>query len=54
MSMGEKPAVMPWRAATKPTAQNNAAPVPQAMPAAAMPGAGTVEPDFKRFLSCRP
>jgi hypothetical protein len=34
MSAGEKPSAMPCRAATKPAAQNRAAPVPQAMPTA--------------------
>src|SRR2546423_9277556 len=32
MSAGEKPTAMPWRAATKPAAQNKAAPAPQATP----------------------
>ena len=32
MSAGENPTAMPWRAATKPAAQNKAAPAPQATP----------------------
>src|SRR3954451_15729888 len=32
MSAGETPTAMPWRAATKPAAQNKAAPAPQATP----------------------
>ena len=32
MSAGENPTAMPWRAATKPAAQNSAAPAPQSMP----------------------
>src|SRR5262249_46373301 len=34
MTSGDSPDVTPWRAATKPKAQNKAAPAPQAMPKA--------------------
>src|SRR5689334_25336455 len=34
ITSGDRPDVTPWRAATKPSAQNSAAPAPQAMPQA--------------------
>src|SRR5579864_6198167 len=34
ITSGDRPEVTPWRAATKPSAQNRAAPAPQAMPQA--------------------
>jgi hypothetical protein len=37
---------MPWRAATKPTAQNTAAPIPHAMPAIAADRSGSREADW--------
>jgi len=49
MSAGRKPMAMPWRAATKPAAQNTAAPIPQATPAAVAErrGEGAAELDRK-------